>query len=159
MKVRGLTGADAATIASWRYPDRYATYDVDDPSTPRDHWAVTDAGELIGYGCFGAPARVAGALEEPGTLDVGYGLAPDRMGLGAGHRFVGAVLEFALERYDPERFRLYVLEWNERSRKVAASHGFAVESVLAGDEGRFLVMARQARDSTGRAASEPASAQ
>jgi hypothetical protein len=29
---------------------------------------------LIGYCCFGAPARVGGAEEEPGTLDVGYGL-------------------------------------------------------------------------------------
>ena len=143
MEVRALTSADAATIASWRYPKRYSTYDVDDPSTlATDHWAVTEAEDLIGYCCFGAPARVAGAEGEPGALDVGYGLAPDRMGRGRGHRFVGAVLEFALERYDPERIRLYVLEWNERSRKVAASHGFAVESVLPGDEGAFLVMVR-----------------
>jgi hypothetical protein len=39
---------------------------------------------------------------------------------------VGVVLEFALGRYDPERLRLYVLDWNKRSKKVAASHGFAV---------------------------------
>jgi RimJ/RimL family protein N-acetyltransferase len=56
---------------------------------------------------------------------------------------VGAILEFALERYDPDRLRLYILEWNERSRKVAASDGFVVESVLASDEGPFLVMVRR----------------
>ena len=147
MEIRALTSTDAAAIASWRYPGRYSTYDVDEPSTlANGHWVVTQAEELIGYCCFGAPARVGGAEGEPGTLDVGYGLAPDRMGRGLGHRFVGAVLEFAFGRYDPERLRVYVLDWNDRSEKVAASHGFAVESVLPSDEGPFLVMVRQARD-------------
>jgi [ribosomal protein S18]-alanine N-acetyltransferase len=135
-----------ATISSWRYPGEYSTYDVDDPSVlEADTWAVTEEGELVGYCCFGVPARVGDAVEEPGTLDVGYGLAPDLMGHGRGDRFVGAVLEFALERFDPERFRLYVLEWNQRSRKVAARHGFVVESAVASGEGPFLVMVREAR--------------
>ena len=73
-------------------------------------------------------------------LDVGYGLAPDRMGQGRGGRFVGAILEWARDRYAPERFRLHVLDWNERSRRAAESHGFAVESSLRNDEGTFLVM-------------------
>jgi [ribosomal protein S18]-alanine N-acetyltransferase len=146
VEVRALTGADAATIAAWRYPGPYSTYDFDEPPAPRaDHYAVTESDELIGYCCFGAPARVAGAEEERGTLDVGYGLAPDLMGRRLGPRFVGAILEFALERYDPDRLRLYVLEWNERSRKVAAGHGFAVASVLPSAEGPFLVMVREAR--------------
>jgi [ribosomal protein S18]-alanine N-acetyltransferase len=146
MEARALAVADAATIASWRYPGRYSTYDVDDPATlARDHWAITEAGELIGYCCFGAPARVGGAEEEPGTLDVGYGLAPDRMGRGTGYRFVTTILDFALERHDPERFRVFILDWNESSRRVAARHGFAVESLLETDQGRFSVMARRAR--------------
>jgi [ribosomal protein S18]-alanine N-acetyltransferase len=145
LEVRALTAGDAAAIAAWRYPRRYSTYDVNKPAAlSTDHWAVTDAGELIGYCCFGAPARVAGARGEPGTLDVGYGLAPSLMGRGLGDRFVGAILAFALERHHVERLRMYVLEWNERSRTVAARHGFAVESVLASDEGPFLVMARAA---------------
>jgi [ribosomal protein S18]-alanine N-acetyltransferase len=143
MDVRPLTNADAAMIVSWRYPGRYSTYDFDGPSAlENDTWAVTEAEELIGYCCFGAPARVPGAEEKPGTLDVGYGLAPDLMGRGSGHRFVGAILEFALERFEPDRVRLYVLDWNERSRKVAEGHGFAVEATLASDEGSFLVMVR-----------------
>jgi [ribosomal protein S18]-alanine N-acetyltransferase len=144
MEVRALSGDDAAAIASWRYPGRYSTYDFDDPpALAGDTWAVTEAEELIGYCCFGAPARVPGAEEEPGTLDVGYGLAPDLTGRGLGRRFVGTILEFALERFGPERTRLHILEWNERSRKVAARHGFAVASVLQSDEGPFLVMVRQ----------------
>jgi [ribosomal protein S18]-alanine N-acetyltransferase len=145
VRVRLLTPADAAAIAFWRYPGVYSTYEFDEPPAfDSDTWAVTEAGELVGYCCFGGPARIAGAEEAPGTLDVGYGLAPDRMGQGLGPSFVGTIIEFALSRFDPQRLRLYVLEWNERSRKVAAGHGFAVESVLASDEGSFLVMTRAA---------------
>jgi ribosomal-protein-alanine N-acetyltransferase len=146
MEIRDLTTAEADTIGSWRYPGPYSTYNFDEPLAPRGgHHAVTEADELIGYCCFGVPARVAGAEEQPGTLDIGYGLAPDRMGRGLGPRFVAAILDFALERYDPERLRLYILQWNERSRKVAAGHGFAVHSVLPSAEGPFLVMVRRAR--------------
>jgi RimJ/RimL family protein N-acetyltransferase len=105
---------------------------------------VTDEGELLGYCCFGEPARVPGAEEEAGTLDVGYGMAPDRMGQGRGRRFVGAILDFALERHGPERFRVYVLDWNERSRATAERNGFVTESTLDSDEGTFLVMVRPA---------------
>jgi ribosomal-protein-alanine N-acetyltransferase len=144
MEVRALTGADREAILAWRYPGRYSTYDFDDPSAlDSDTWAVTDGDELIGYCCFGAPARVPGAEQEPGVLDVGYGLAPGLTGRGRGPRFVGAILEFALDRYGPEQLRVFVLDWNERSRRVAESHGFAVESTLQSDEGRFLVMARR----------------
>src|SRR5215207_10200658 len=66
MEIRTLTSTDAAGIASWRYPGRYSTYDVDEPSTlANGHWVVTQAEELIGYCCFGAPARVGGAEGEP----------------------------------------------------------------------------------------------
>jgi RimJ/RimL family protein N-acetyltransferase len=153
VQVRELTGADAAAIAAWRYPARYSTYDVTDASAlAGDHWAVTDGDELVGYCCLGAPARVAGAQPEPGTLDVGYGMRPQLLGRGRGGRFVAAVLEFAQAHHDPARLRLYVLDWNERSRTVAAAHGFLVESVIvvAGDHDdddaeRYLVMVRPER--------------
>ena len=145
MEIRQLTPSEAETIAGWRYPGPYSTYDVDDPSVlGRDHWAVIDDGSLLGYCCFGAPARVDGAHEEPGVLDVGYGMAPDLMGGGRGHRFVEAILAFALEEYRPERLRVYVLDWNERSKSVAERHGFEAASHLENAEGRFLVLARAA---------------
>jgi [ribosomal protein S18]-alanine N-acetyltransferase len=146
VEVRALRPAESTQIAAWRYPGPFSTYDVDDPSClATDHFAVVEAGALLGYCCFGAPARVDGAEARPGTVDVGYGMAPDRMGRGFGHRFVAAVLDFALERYDPARFRLFVLEWNTRSSTVAERHGFAVASALDNREGRFLVMVRDAR--------------
>jgi len=146
MRIRALTSADATAIAAWRYAGAYSAYDVTDPSDlATGHWAVTEEGELVGYCCFGAPARVAGAEPEAGTLDIGYGMRPELMGRGRGSRFVGAIVAFALQR-DPRRLRLYVLEWNDRSRSVAAAHGFVVESAVPGDGARFLVMVRPAHD-------------
>lgn len=151
MEVRALTDADAAAVARWRYPGRHATYDVIDPShLARDHWAVADDGELVGYCGFGAPARVAGAEAQPGTLDIGYGMNPQLMGRGRGRRFVAAILAFALERHDPRRLRLHVLDWNDRSRKIAAGHGFVVEGAVEAEGDRFLVMVRDARPASSR---------
>ena len=154
MNVRALTSADATAIAAWRYPGRYSTYDCTDAADlERDHWAVADErGELVGFCAFGAAARVAGAEAEAGTLDIGYGMKPERMGGGDGRRFVAAILEFALARPEARRLRLFVLEWNERSRRVAAAHGFVLDGAVEGDGERFLVMVRQARGQDPRAA-------
>jgi ribosomal-protein-alanine N-acetyltransferase len=146
MKVTPLTGGDAARIASWRYPGSYSTYDIIDPSSlAQDHFAVSDGDELVGCCCFGAPARVGDAEAEAGTLDVGYGLAPDRMGQGLGSRFVAAILEFAREHYAPERFRMYILEWNTRSRTVASRLGFAECAAMTTATDVFVVVVRDAR--------------
>jgi len=141
-----LTEAERGAIAAWRYPGRYATYDFDEPSVlTRDHWAVIADGALVGYCCFGEAARVGGATERPGTLDVGYGLAPDRMGSGMGKRFVAAILDFAVQRYEPRRLRLFILAWNGRSLRVAAQLGFTAEGSVPSEEGDFVVMGRPAR--------------
>jgi [ribosomal protein S18]-alanine N-acetyltransferase len=143
--VRTLTRQQRATIAGWRYPGRYRTYDFDEPSLLlRDHWAVCDDDALVGYCCFGSPARVDGAEARADTLDVGYGLAPELIGEGRGRHFVTAVLEFALERNDVDRLRLFILEWNARSRALAAHLGFVCESTLETRDGIFVVMVRSA---------------
>lgn len=144
--VRPLTLAEQAAIAGWRYPGRYATYDFDDPfELTRDHWAVTSEGTMVGYCCFHHAARVGGVTERSGTLDVGYGLAPDRMGAGAGRRFVAAILDFAVQTYEPSRLRMFILQWNQRSLTVATRHGFTIEGSVESDEGQFVVMGRPAR--------------
>lgn len=156
MKVTPLTSVDAARVASWRYPGRYSTYDSKDLSSlAQDHFGVAEHDELVGYCCFGASARVDGANAEHGTLDVGYGLAPNRMGRGLGNRFVAAVLEFARQKYAPERFRLYILDWNTRSRTVASRLGFTESSVLRTGEETFVVVVRDARPTCSCAAGSP----
>jgi [ribosomal protein S18]-alanine N-acetyltransferase len=143
MEVQPLTPSDTDAIAAWRYPGRYSTYDVDEPFTS-GCWAVRHEGELVGYCCFGSEARVPGVEEEPGTLDVGYGLRPDLMGRRLGRSFVAAILDFASRRFGSLRLRLLILDWNERSRKVAEALGFEEVGVVRSAEGAFRVMTRPA---------------
>ena len=143
MDVRPLTPADATEIASWRYPGRYATYDVDEVPTPeRGYWSVHRDGELVGYCCFGDEARVPGAIEEPGTLDVGYGMKPALMGHGLGREFIDAILAFAAERFAPHRVRVLILDWNARSQAAASSAGFEEDGAIESAEGTFVIMTR-----------------
>lgn len=145
MEIRPLTDADGRSIATWRYPDRYSTYDVGEVVTAADgFWAVEHDTELIGYCCFGGEARVPGVDEEAGTLDVGYGLRPDMVGQGHGPAFVDAILQFGVDEFAPERLRLLILSWNERSRKVAERLGFTQVGDVESAEGRFLIMRKAA---------------
>jgi ribosomal-protein-alanine N-acetyltransferase len=143
--IRPLTQADARAIATWRYPGRYSTYDVGETPVREPVWAVTRGEELVGYCCIGPGARVPGIDEEEGTIDVGYGMRPDLMGEGYGRAFVGAILEFVVGEFAPQRLRLLILSWNERSRNVAEALGFEHERTAPSVEGDFLVMTRPAR--------------
>ena len=147
LEVRALTAEDAAAIASWRYPGRYATYDETEvPSAARGIWGVHDDEELVGSCCFGDAARVPGATAEPGIVDVGWGMRPDLMGRGLGRGFIGAILAFARKEFSPERFRALILEWNDRSRAAARSVGFEEDGTIESVEGTFVVMTRHATD-------------
>jgi len=122
MKIRTLTETDAEAVATWRYPGRYQTYDVS-VTSEAGFWAVEHEATLVGYYCFGHEARVPGAVEEAGILDIGYGMRPNLKGQGLGREFVGAILDFAVRRFSPSRLQLLILDWNDRSRKVAVVLG------------------------------------
>jgi ribosomal-protein-alanine N-acetyltransferase len=138
---RELTPDEAARPLDWRYEGAYATYDVRGSlgSDPGFFAVEGENGELVGYGCTGGEARVSGVDAEDGTVDVGYGMRPDLTGRGRGHEFVGAVLEYVVERHPHARLRVSILGWNSRSRRVAEGHGFRV----AGRAGDFDVLVRE----------------
>jgi ribosomal-protein-alanine N-acetyltransferase len=142
VRARELTPDEATRALGWRYAGAYATYDVEGPlGLDRGFFAVEDgAGELVGFGCTGAEARVPGVEAEDGTEDVGYGLRPDLTGRGRGHTFVGAVLARVTEQHPEARLRMSILRWNGRSRRVAEGHGFQV----VGRAGDFDVLVREA---------------
>ncbi|HEX3326201.1 MAG TPA: GNAT family protein [Actinomycetota bacterium] len=143
MEVRPLADADALAISAWQYPGRDSTYDVNEVFTSEQGvWAVDDGSKLVGYCCFGPEARVPGIDEEEGTVDVGYGMAPDLVGRGLGRSFVAAILDFAVAEFSPQRFRLLILSWNQRSLKVAEALGFEQEGVTPSVEGDFVIMVR-----------------
>ncbi len=141
MRARELTDDEAERPLGWRYPGRYATYDARGPlGGGRGFFAIEDEGDLVGFGCVGVEARVSGVEEEPGTVDVGYGMRPDLVGQGRGSSFVAAVLAYVIERNPEARLRMSILRWNGRSRRVAEGHGFRVR----GRAGDFDVLVREA---------------
>jgi RimJ/RimL family protein N-acetyltransferase len=142
VRARELTVDEAERPLGWRYPGPYATYDAEGPLRPElGFFAVEDdAGSLVGYACVGAEARVPGVEEEPGTVDVGYGMRPDLIGQGHGREFVGAILAYVVAGDSDALLRMSILRWNERSRRVAESHGFSI----IGEAGEFDVLVRAA---------------
>ena len=139
MRARELTADEAERPLGWRYPGRYATYDAIGPlGSGRGFFAIEEDGDLVGFGCVGLEARVPGVEEEDGTVDVGYGMRPDLCGQGRGRAFVGAVLEYVVERHPDATLRMSILSWNGRSRRTAEGHGFRV----VGRAGNFDVLVR-----------------
>ena len=140
--------ADADAIAGWRYDDAYSVYDARDAQSllrpEYEYYAALADGELVGYCCFGADARVAGLDEEPGVLDVGAALRPDLTGIGLGGPFLREVCRLGGDVHDPIRFRVVIAAFNRRAQMVAAALGFEREGAHETDEREYVLMTRAA---------------
>ena len=121
-------------IIGWHYLPPYDVYDLSPADREpllnpryRYHQVLDGSGNLIGYCCYGADARVPGG-EYTGSdhdfLDVGVGLHPDLVGRGLGADFVGAVLAYGQEHFHPANFRVTVADFNQRSLKTFRKLGF-----------------------------------
>jgi ribosomal-protein-alanine N-acetyltransferase len=97
------------------------------------------AGELIGYFGLGYSDGVAG---------IGVGLRPDLTGRGLGLSFLEQGIAFAIARYSPERFRLFVAAFNKRAITVYERAGFVrtrtFDHETDGGVFRFVEMERPA---------------
>jgi RimJ/RimL family protein N-acetyltransferase len=148
-----MNARHARSIAAWRYEPPYDFYnpgeDIGDLLRPEyQYYAVTAGdGELAGYCCFGADARVPGGdYADDVPLDVGVGLRPDLTGKGLGEAFLGAVLDFGERTFAPAAFRTTVAAFNQRSRRLCERAGFrpVQRFVCAGDGVEFEVLVRAA---------------
>ncbi|MCJ7717801.1 MAG: GNAT family N-acetyltransferase [Anaerolineales bacterium] len=129
-----LTVEFAHQIATWRYEPPYDLYDIYPEHLKgllypayRYHQMLDQEGSLVGFCCFGADACVPGGeygQGEPEVLDIGVGLRPDLTGQGLGRSFVQAILNYGEHRFQPERFRVTVADFNLRSRKTFQNLGF-----------------------------------
>lgn len=137
-----ITAGDAREIMTWRYEEPYNIYNLeeeDDPAEMLDrrspYYAVRDEqGQLIGFFAYGSSAYVWDGGEphlysEGKTITIGLGMRPDLTGRGLGLAFVEAGLDFARKHFAPERFRLYVLTFNERAIRVYERAGFERASI------------------------------
>lgn len=134
----------AALLVTWRYPGDLAAYDVIEALDPACTQVIRDrSGAVVGYVVTGAEARVAGQAEDPGAVDVGWGMAPDRVRRGRGREFVAAAVAHAARQaaqQGRQRVRAVILDWNEASLRSAASAGLRPAGELVNDVGRFIVM-------------------
>ena len=146
-----MTQEEAEAVAAWHYPEPYAFYDwtadaddlrelLDPELRGEAYWAARDeADALVGYFSF---------KPKDDAVEIGLGLRPDLTGQGLGAAFLAAGLDFAHERFAPERFTLAVATFNERAIKVYERAGFARDRVYMhstnGAEWEFLEMSRPA---------------
>ena len=132
--IEPLCEEDVRVMLGWRYAPPYDVYDLagaDDASTvaalldpAQNYFAVrTGDGDLVGFCCFGADARVPGWDYAGGALDVGIGMRPDLTGQGRGYAFVAAVMAYGLRRFPHAQVRATIAVFNERSQRVFLRHG------------------------------------
>lgn len=156
--LKPLSKDDARTISGWRYGEPYSIYDGNPAAIPalvnprhRYYAALAESGELAGYFCFGADARIPagerrGLYGGENVLDVGLGLSPDLTGRGVGAEFVCAGLRFAMGTFRPQAFRLTVASFNRRAIRAYEKAGFetvaAFTTPALDGEREWLVMSR-----------------
>ena len=121
-----MTERYAAEIAGWRYPAPYDVYHL----RPEDQAELLGGsysallgpqGILLGFFCFGAPARIAAEEAEAyasGALDIGLGLAPLFCGRKFGPDFLRLVSETGRAQFGAGRFRLTVAAFNCRAQRA-----------------------------------------
>ena len=132
LATRPVSPADAAAFEAYAYPPPYELYGSAAGSAsaflePEHRYVsvVDRAGALWGFGCIGTGGQVPGGDYGglPGALDVGVGMAPERVGQGAGPEFARAILRHAWTP-EIEWFRVSVAAFNERSIRLWRSLGF-----------------------------------
>jgi RimJ/RimL family protein N-acetyltransferase len=132
LTLRPVREPEASAIVSWRYPQPYALYN---PAPDDWLWLLYPGGgyvallrapgELVGVGCLGRAAQVAGGeYHHEAALDVGLSLRPDLLGQGLGTAALAALLEYARRERAAACFRATVAAFNQRSLRLCAGQGF-----------------------------------
>ena len=124
----------AQVITTWIYQPPYDLYDHTSEDLTgllnpeyRYHAVIGEAGDLVGYCCYGLDARVPGgdySEGEPDVLDIGVGMRPDLTGQGFGRGFVTAIENYAINRFSPRVLRVTIAAFNQRSLNLFRSCGY-----------------------------------
>ncbi len=140
--IQPMDNFSAKQIADWSYPEPWTVYSfrgdeqvLSELLAGGYHAVFDEVGELVGYFCFGEPARVPGGITagvyDSDAVDIGLGIRPDLSGKGLGLQFLQAGMRYATQRLGYSRLRLSVLAWNERAIKVYERAGFAKACIFA----------------------------
>jgi ribosomal-protein-alanine N-acetyltransferase len=145
-----MVDEDAREISRWHYEPPYDFYDW--AGDPDDLEELLDSARREGayFSTFDREGALVGFFQfesEDETVDVGLGLRPDLTGQGLGVEYLLAGVEFARERFSPERFTLSVATFNERAIEVYERAGSRRGAVYThhtnGADFPFLAMDRE----------------
>ena len=135
--IKPLDATSAREILSWHYPAPYDMYDIRPENleaevayftNPDNHYFAifNTTHNLIGFCCFFHEGQVPGGDYSDEAVDIGMGLRPDLTGGGKGTDIARAVMDFAVEQYQPLRLRTTIAAWNERAQKICLNNGFGI---------------------------------
>lgn len=138
-----MTQKEAEQISNWKYEGEYSLYSFEPGEETMSelmdgsYYACLDGkGELAGYFCFGASARIPLGESEKNcygqkALDFGLGMAPHRCGRGEGTRFMRAGLQFARQKFGEQPLRLVVASFNARAIHLYEKLGFVSQAQVS----------------------------
>ena len=96
-----------------------------------------ESGRLVGFCSFGVDGQVPGGDYRAEALDIGMGICPDFTGKGLGSSFVRAVLDFAEKEFQAKAYRVTIVAFNRRARRVWERNNFQqVQSFIHADSRR-----------------------
>ncbi|WP_347550872.1 GNAT family N-acetyltransferase [Pseudalkalibacillus hwajinpoensis] len=129
-----MTREAAREIQKWVYEKPYSLYCFSGDDEELDelmsgsYVSVWNDNHLVGYFCFGEPAKVPAGIKEgvyeENHIDIGLGMHPTETGKGKGLTFLQAGLDYAIRAHLASSFRLTVASFNQRARKVYEREGF-----------------------------------
>lgn len=131
--IHPLHEAAIREILTWNYEAPYDFYNPTADEGVIEHFLdpencyfaiLNEHGNLVGYCCYGAEARVPNGDYSAPALDIGIGMHPDWTGKGYGSPAIRAILEYGRIHFQPTHFRATVAAWNQRSQRVCLQQGF-----------------------------------
>ena len=141
-----MTIEDGLTVAGWSNPGAWRIEDaLEAPEPDEGYWAVVDArGELLGFCCLGAAARVPGQPTDDWVLDVAIGIRPQLAGRGWGGDLGRAAVAHARSVAVDRRVRTTVPDWNVAGQHTAGQAGFVHSDTRTYQQQTYLVFEQPA---------------
>ena len=99
-------------------------------------WLILEGGELVGLCAITRPPK-------DGCVDIGYGIAPSRRGLGYATRAVGEIARWASDRADIVALTAETSTANLASQRVLEANGFVRTGERVDDEDGQLICWRR----------------
>ena len=152
-----MTKEFALDISNWTYETPYSRYSFQSNSETiyellnGDYYAFVNAqNELLGYFCFGKSAQIPIDKSDAYTedaLDIGLGMKPPLCGKGLGSSFLNAGIDFAQNKFQPNKYRLTVASFNKRAIRLYKKAGFTILRTVthckSHDEFYMMVLQKQ----------------